>query len=180
MFSLSARSPAQIMAYNKMIGQLQDAGNTTTVAYYLDLLSGAFLVSGLQSTVRLKRASSPKLIVWNNGIVSAINRYSFHEAQADAAWWGRLVENAVGAHILNSSPALLYELNCWREKNFEIDFCITTGGDRVGLEVKSGRLDKVSALAQFARKYPRSKTIVIGTGGMKLDEFFSSDISSML
>ncbi len=180
LFFLAARFPAQIVAYNKMIGQLQDAGNTTTIAHYLDLLETAFLLSGLESTVKLKRSSSPKLILWNNGLISAINKHSFQAALMDTAWWGRLVENAVGAHLLNSLPSLTYEINYWREKNCEIDFCISTGSERLGIEVKSGRIDKQLGYAQFAKRYPKSKTIIVGLGGMRLEEFFSCDASVLL
>jgi len=54
-----------------MLGQLQDAGNTTTLAHYLRLLETAFLASGLElfsrGSVR-KRGSSPKLLLWNNAL----------------------------------------------------------------------------------------------------------------
>jgi uncharacterized protein len=179
LFFLSARFPAQIVAYNKMVGQLQDAGNTTTIAHYLDLLETAFLVSGLESTVTLKRSSSPKIILWNNGLISALHRYSFQEALADRAWWGRLVENAVGAHLLNSLPTSIYELNYWREKDIEIDFCLSVGTARYGIEVKSGRIGKVSGIERFAKRYSKSTNIMVGAGGIELAQFFSSDPSNM-
>ena len=76
LFLLAAAYPAQILSYNKMLGQLQDAGNTTTLAHYLSLLETAFLVTGLQvyskGQVR-KRASSPELVLWNNALVSALD-----------------------------------------------------------------------------------------------------------
>src|SRR3989338_885959 len=46
-FGLAVAHPAEILSYQKMLGSLQDAGNTTTIASYLRLLSQAFLVSPL-------------------------------------------------------------------------------------------------------------------------------------
>jgi len=99
LFILAARFAAQILSYNKMLGQLQDAGNTTTLAHYLRLLETAFLVSGLQrysAGQARSRGSSPKLLVWNNALVSALGLHSFEKVRSDPARWGRLVENAVG------------------------------------------------------------------------------------
>ena len=39
LFGLGAAYSGQILSYNKMLGQLDEAGNTTTLARYLDLLS---------------------------------------------------------------------------------------------------------------------------------------------
>ncbi|HYC57239.1 MAG TPA: AAA family ATPase, partial [Candidatus Binatia bacterium] len=101
LFALAAQHPAQMLSYNKMLGQLQDAGNTVTLAGYLRLLETAFLASGLElfsrGTVR-KRGSSPKLILWNNALITAPSLRSYEQSLADGPWWGRLVENAVGAH----------------------------------------------------------------------------------
>jgi len=178
-FFLAARFPAQIVAYNKMVGQLQDAGNTTTIAHYIDLLELAFLLSGLESTVKLKRASSPKLILWNNALVSAINQYSFAEALTERSWLGRLVENAVGAHLVASLQQVDYSLSYWREKDAEIDFCVQFGSKRIAIEVKSGRIDKFSGLAQFKKRYPNSKLLIVGSGGLPLEEFFESDLQKL-
>ena len=87
--ALATTFPAQILSYNKMPGQLQDAGNTTTLATYVRLF---------------RRGSSPKLFLWNNALVNALSLRSRRQAQSDGGWWGRLVENAVGAHLLNGRP----------------------------------------------------------------------------
>jgi hypothetical protein len=88
-----------------MIGQLHDAGNTTTLANHLKLLEAAFLVSGLELFslgVQRKRGSSPKLVLCNSALANALSTKHFAESIADTAWWGRLVENAVGAHLCNN------------------------------------------------------------------------------
>jgi predicted AAA+ superfamily ATPase len=43
-FDLACRYSGQMLSYQKMMGQLADAGNTTTLAHYLELLEGAGMV----------------------------------------------------------------------------------------------------------------------------------------
>lgn len=176
LFGLSAAHPAQMFSYNKMLGQLQDAGNTTTLAHYLDLLETAFLVSGLPlftaGTPR-KRGSSPKLVVWNNALVSAFTGRSFAASRRDGAWWGRLVENAVGAHLLNGLPAPSFVVSYWRDGVAEVDYVVARGKDIWGLEVKSGRPAKTPGLQAFRDRYPKASCLVVGSGGVPLEEFFS-------
>ncbi|MBW2254652.1 MAG: DUF4143 domain-containing protein, partial [Deltaproteobacteria bacterium] len=102
-----------------------DAGNTTTLAHYLRLLETAFLVTGLErfsAGEARSRGSSPKLILWNNALVTALNLRSAAEVREDPTWWGRLVENAVGAHLLNHLQGLRYEVTYWRDRQAEVDF----------------------------------------------------------
>lgn len=181
LFALSAAFPAQIFSYNKMLGQLQDAGNTTTLANYLRLLETAFLISGLELYSRghiRKRGSSPKLILWNNALVNALSSRTFHEATGDAMWWGRLVENAVGAHLCNSLPATEYGISYWREGDREVDFVVTRGTETWAIEVKSGRRGKLSGLERFRSKYPKAKTLVVGDVGIPLERFFPEPADS--
>ena len=176
LFVLSAAFPAQIFSYNKMLGQLQDAGNTTTLAHYLKLLESAFLVSGLELFSRgqvRKRGSSPKLILWNNALINALSSRTFREAIGDASWWGRLAENAVGAHFSNGLSGTSYTLTYWRDGDKEVDFIVTKGPAIWAIEVKSGRGGKVSGLEGFRSKYPRAKVFVVGDTGIALEKFFS-------
>lgn len=176
LFGLAAGYPAQILSYNKMLGQLQDAGNTTTLAHYLRLLETAFLVSGLQQFSRgqvRQRASSPKLVLWNNALASALSLLSPREARADGSWWGRLVENAVGAHLLNGLPGPEWVIGYWRDGDAEVDFVVAHGSRIWALEVKSGRPAKTPGLAAFRRRYPAAQPWVVGSGGVELETFFS-------
>lgn len=175
LFALSATYPAQIFSYNKMLGQLTDAGNTTTLAHYLDLLETAFLASGLEIFSKgrpRKRGSSPKLIVWNNALINAVSHKSFAETQADSIGYGRIVENAVGAKLLNELSGTEWSLSYWREGDQEVDFVLSRGAVTWGIEVKSGRSGKVSGLEAFRSKYPKSKLVLIGSSGIPLGEFF--------
>ena len=176
LFSLAAAFPAQILSYNKMLGQLQDAGNTTTLAHYLRLLETAFLVSGLEIFSRgyvRKRGSSPKLLLWNNALVNAQSSRSFNESIADPGWWGHLVENAVGAHLINNLSPTDYSVAYWRQGDKEVDFVIARGTQLHAIEVKSGRMGKVSGLDAFRKRYPDARMIVLGGNGIPLQDFFS-------
>ncbi len=183
LFALAATYPSQCVSYTKMLGQLQDAGNTTTLAHYLQLLSSAFLASGLagfSAGHERQRASSPKLVLWNNALVSALSSKTFADALTDPAWWGRLVENAVGAHLLNSLPPLEYSVTYWRERNAEVDFVVSRGRRVWGLEVKSGRGGKSTGLALFRSRFPQARPRRIGGGGIPLTEFFARSASDWL
>jgi predicted AAA+ superfamily ATPase len=176
LFALAAAYPAQIVSYNKMLGQLQDAGNTTTLATYLRVLETAFLTSGLslfsRGAVR-QRASSPKLILWNNALVNALSLASQADALADGGWWGRLVENAVGAHLLNGLQGPDWSITYWREGDLEVDFVVAHGRQIWALEVKSGRPGKTSGLESFRQRYRSAKPLLVGGGGLALETFFA-------
>jgi len=175
LFGLAAAYPAQILSYNKMLGQLQDAGNTTTLANYLRLLEAAFLVSGLAQFSRgqvRQRGSSPKLVLWNNALVSALSPLSYRQARADGAWWGRQVENAVGAHLLNGLQGPEWNVSYWRDGDAEVDFVVARGTRIWAIEVKSGRPGRKAGLAAFRKRYPAAKVWVLGAGGVELEAFF--------
>ncbi len=183
LFLLAAAYPAQILSFNKMLGQLQDAGNTTTLSHYLALLETAFLVSGLpvfaKGEVR-KRAGSPKLILWNNALISALSSEPFEGLRSDTAMWGRLVENAVGAHLLNSLSPTGFSISHWRQAGHEVDFVIQRGTTIWAIEVKSGTANKTGGLHHFRRRYPESRCLVIGGNGVPLETFFSIPPATLL
>ena len=177
LFGLAAHYPSQVLSFNKMLGQLVDAGNTTTLSHYLQLLGQAFLITGLSAysggEVR-RRASSPKLIVQNNALVTASNPRAFAMKNTDAAWRGRLVENAVGAVLLQEYTSSTTNLYYWRDGMLEADFVLTDGPQLFGIEVKSGRPDKISGLAAFKKKYPKANPLIIGSSGIPLETFFEN------
>ena len=177
LFGLAAHYPSQVLSFNKMLGQLVDAGNTTTLSHYLQLLGQAFLITGLSAysggEVR-RRASSPKLIVQNNALVTASNPRAFAMKNTDAAWRGRLVENAVGAALLQEYTSSTTSLYYWRDGMLEADFVLADGPQLFGIEVKSGRPDKISGLAAFKNKYPKASPLLIGSSGIPLETFFEN------
>jgi uncharacterized protein len=183
LFVLAATLPAQVVSYTKMLGQLQDAGNTTTLAHYLKLLESAFLVSGLELFSRgqqRKRGSSPKLVLWNNALVNALSTRSFAEALGDSIWWGRLVENAVGGYFCNGLPSVEYTLTYWRDGGQEVDFVVARGRDVWAIEVKSGRSGKTAGLSRFRQRYPEARALLVGGPGIPLAEFFGQDPQAWL
>lgn len=140
------------------------------------LLETAFLASGLElfSKGRVRqRGSSPKLVLWNNALVSATSLRPFEQAFADAAWWGRLVENAAGAHLLNDLQGGPWHVTYWRDGGQEVDFVVSHGAQTWGVEVKSGREDRSSGIAAFRNRYPKAKIWLVGASGIPLEEFFS-------
>ena len=159
-----------------MLGQLVDAGNTTTLAHYLDLLETAFLVSGLplySAGVPRKRAGSPKLILWNNALMNAFCGRRTAAARKDGAWWGRLVENAVGAHLLNGLHRASYRISYWRNGGEKVNFVVAHGSSVWAVEVKSGRPAKLSGLSAFRTRYPKAEALLVGSCGIPLAEFFA-------
>ena len=183
LFQLGAEYSGQILSYNKMLGQLQDAGNTTTLARYLDLLSNAGLIAGLPkfaAGAHRRRSSSPKLNVLNTALMAVASGYTFEEAKADRSWWGRLVESAVGAHLFNTGTPE-HSLNYWRENGSEVDFVLTRGRRLAAFEVKSGvRKPRTSGLARFTESFDVQTAMVVGEGGLPLSEFLSVPASEWI
>lgn len=177
LFELTCRYSGQILSYTKMLGQLQDAGNTTTLAHYLDSLAGAGLVCGLQKfagDAARSRGSSPKLQVLNTALMTAVSGLSFDEARADHEFWGRLTESAVGAHLANAAAAGECEVFYWRERNREVDFIVKTGRRLSALEVKSGRAREMPAgMAAFAEAFRPKRTLLVGGDGIDIEEFLA-------
>ena len=176
LFELGTEYSGQILSYNKMLGQLQDAGNTTTLARYLDLLSHGGLIAGLSNHANhahRRRASSPKLNVLNTALMSAGSGYTFEQAQADRSFWGRLVESAVGAHLFNTGRPEI-RLRYWRNEGREVDFVLERGRRLVAFEVKSGaRRPSLSGLREFEERFDVENSILVGEGGVPLAEFLS-------
>ena len=181
LFYFATRFPAQIYSYTKMLGQLQDAGNVTTLAAYLALFDQAFLLKGLEQYGARQRGSSPKLLMLNNALVSASAAPSFAQARSDPSWWGRLVENAVGLHIANSLPDSSWQLHYWRERSREVDFLLSHGGTVWGLEVKSGRSDRGAvSLRDFKGKFPGAIPVTIGSDGIEIENFLACEPVKLL
>lgn len=180
LFELSCRYSGQILSYNKMLGQLQDAGNTTTLAHYLDLLERAGMVRGLPKyagEVVRRRASSPKLQVFNTALVSAQAGLGFDEARKDHAYWGRLVESAVGAYLANAAAAGAIDLHYWRDRNDEIDFVVRSGPRLVGIEVKSaGNAGSARGRERFRSTFDPDRMLVVGPTGIPLERFLAEPL----
>ena len=180
LFELGCAYSGQILSYTKMTGQLQDAGNTTTLAHYLDLLAGAGVLTGLPKyagdTARRQR-SSPKFQVFNTALITAQSGMTQAEAFADREFWGRLTESAIGAYLLNASVGGECELFYWRERNREVDFVVRRGKKLMAIEVKSGRTtSSLPGMESFAKSFKPDRLLIVGTGGISLARFLSKPV----
>lgn len=177
LFQLGSDYSGQIVSFQKMIGQLQDSGNTTTLAHYLELLSGAGMLRGLgkfsPNHIR-QRASSPKLQILNTALKTAPSHHSFELAKKDRDYWGRLVETAVGAHLVNSSMGTKIGIYYWRERGKEVDFILHSGKKIVAIEVKSGRSKEVfPGMEAFSKRFKPTRKLLVGSQGIPLEVFLS-------
>ena len=178
LFELGCLYSGQILSFTKIMGQLTDAGNTTTLSHYLELLDTAGLLGGIGKyagdAIR-KRASSPKFQVHNTALISAQRSETMGEVVIRPEQWGRMVESAVGAHLLNRSPTGSFRLHYWRDGNDEMDFILERGGKVMGLEVKSGTSFKTPPISAFQKRVGPCKAFVIGETGIPWREFLAMD-----
>jgi len=180
LFELSCRYSGQILSYTKMLGQLHDAGNATTLAHYLELLSGAGMVTGLQKyagSAARSRGSSPKLQVLNTALMTAQSGVTLAEARGDREFWGRLTESAVGAHLANAAATGACELFYWRDRNREVDFVVRAGRRLAAVEVKSGRTgDTRPGLDAFAAAFKPHRRLLVGGDGIPVEDFLRQSV----
>ena len=181
LFELGCRYSGQVLSYTKMLGQLQDAGNTVTLAHYLDLLAAAGMLAGIPKyagqAVR-SRGSSPKLQVLNTALMTAQSGLTLAEARADGDFWGRLAESAVGAHLANAAAAGTSEVYYWRERNHEVDFVVKAGRALTAIEVKSRRVKELQpGIAIFQEMFQPDRTLLVGGDGIPLDQFLSHPVA---
>lgn len=184
LFELGCRYSGQVLSYTKMLGQLHDAGNTTTLAHYLELLAGVGMLAGLPkfagAAVR-SRGSSPKLQVLNTALLTAQSGLTPAEARTDHEFWGRLTESAVGAHLANAAACGVCELFYWREGNREVDFVLRAGRTLVAVEVKSSRAPAaLPGLAAFGKVFKPKRSLLVGGGGIPVGEFLSRPVADWL
>ncbi len=180
LFELGCRYSGQVLSYTKMLGQLQDAGNTVTLAHYLELLGAAGMVTGLPKyaggVVRSRR-SSPKLQVLNTALMTAQSGLTSAEALADREFRGRLVESAVGAYLANAAAAGTCEVFYWRERNREVDFVVRAGRMLTAIEVESGRTREMPpGLAAFAEAFKPDRTLLVGGDGIPVEDFLLAPV----
>lgn len=190
LFELGCGYSAEILSLTKLMGQLQDAGNVTTLAGYLEILDECALLTALQKYAKddaRKRGSIPKYQVYNNALLTAFRGRGFVADRTDTQAWGRWVESAVGAHLLSMADELDYELYYWRmpsrrkdEKDKEVDFIIDCGGELTAIEVKSGRRGMNSGLPAFVEAFKPKRSYVVGAGGVNLEDFLRCEVDALL
>ncbi|MEA5457627.1 ATP-binding protein [Arcicella sp. LKC2W] len=180
LFELGCGYSGQILSMTKLLGQLQDAGNTTTLSHYLELLDSAGLLTGLEKyapDVARQKMSIPKWQVQNTAFSSVYNPYNFEQSKQNPDIWGRCVETAVGVHLIRSQRLQRTEVTYWREGNDEIDFVLKKSNKVIGIEVKSGRTQSAKGIIAFEKKVRHDKVLLIGNSGIPWQNFLKSDVN---
>lgn len=184
LFHLGCEYSGQILSYQKMQGQLQDAGNTTTLAHYLQLLENIGMLLGLQKyagQVIRKRGSSPKLQVFNTALMSALSPYDFATTHSDREKWGRWIESCVGAHLVNQARAHHANIYYWREQDQEVDFVVEYENKLLAIEVKSSAKQvATSGMNAFISTFHPDRALIIGARETSLESFLLSSLADWL
>lgn len=181
-FELGAAYSGELLSLNKMFGSLQDAGNTATLAGYLNLLNDSGLLCGLQKfsiDAARRKASIPKLQVYNNALKTVYSPMTFMGAIADRKAWGRIFESGIGAWLVSSAFVHRFEVYYWRERNDEVDFVLCKNGVAVAIEVKSNAEKHTAGLDKFKALFNPRAALIVGDGGIAPDEFLSMDLSRL-
>jgi uncharacterized protein len=174
LFELGCHYSGQILSFTKMQGQLQDAGNTTTLSHYLTLLDTAGLLSGIEkyaADIIRKRSSSPRFQVHNNALISSQKNEYFNEIRQKPEEWGHIIESSVGAHLINHSISQNYKVYYWRDRNDEVDFILERRGKIIAIEVKSNDSEYSKGLEVFNDRYKPDKLYMITNRGLSWQEF---------
>lgn len=181
-FELAAAYSGEILSLNKMIGALQDAGNTTTLSGYIHLLDESGLLCGLDkfSIDRARRrASIPKLQVYDNALKIAYSPLTLEQALRDRKAWGHIFESGIGAYLVNQAFIHRFEVFYWREKNDEVDFVLRRNRSIVALEVKANAEKRTTGLEKFKYLFKPTTALIVGDGGISAEEFLSTDIRKL-
>lgn len=181
-FELGAAYSGGLLSLNKMLGSLQDAGNTTTLSGYINLLDESGLLCGLQKfsmdTAR-RRASIPKLQVYNNALKRVYSPLSFEQALLDRKSWGHIFESGAGAYIISQAFIHSFEVFYWRERDNEVDFILRKKGSIVAVEVKSNAEKRTEGLNRFKQIFKPQQAFIVGDGGISAADFFSMEIQKL-
>lgn len=181
-FELGSAYSGQLLSLNKMLGALQDAGNTATLAGYIHLLDESGLLCGLQKysidTAR-RKASIPKLQVYNNALKMIYNPLTFEEAITNRQAWGHIFESAIGAYLVSQSFVHRFEVFYWRERNDEVDFILRKKGSVIAIEIKSNAEKQTCGLESFKKLFSPKTAFIVGDGGISAEEFLSMEIRKL-
>lgn len=181
-FELGAAYSGELLSLNKMLGSLQDAGNTVTLTGYINLLKESGLLCGLQKFSidnARRKASIPKLQVYNNALKTVYSPISFEHAITDRKSWGRIYESNIGAYLVSQSFIHHFEVFYWRERDFEVDYVLRKNGILIAIEVKSNAEKKTEGLEKFRQLFNPKSAFIIGDGGISAEDFFTMDIRKL-
>lgn len=180
LFEVGATYSGQEISYRKLLGQLDDRGNTATIAHYLHLLEGAGMMSGLQKydpKLLREKASSPRLLVHNTALMTAAYGRRRAHLLDEPELRGHLVESAIGAYLVNRAVAEDFQVHWWRDGRDEVDFIISAEGYVTAIEVKSGRVKPTTGMTRFLLENPHAKSIVVGSYECGIESFLLGEVS---
>ena len=181
-FELGAAYSGELLSFNKMLGSLQDAGNTVTLAGYVNLLDESGLLCGLQKfsvDMARRRASIPKFQVYNNALKMVYSPLAFEQAILDRRSWGRIFESGIGAYLVSQAFVHRFEVFYWRERTDEVDFVLRKKGSVIAIEVKSNAEKKAEGLDKFRKLFRPKSAFIVGDGGIDAEDFLSMDIRKL-
>lgn len=181
-FELGAAYSGEVLSLNKMLGSLQDAGNTATLAGYINLLDESGLLGGLQKfsiDMARRKASIPKLQVYNNALKMVFSPFTFEQAILDRKAWGHIFESGIGAYLISQAFTHRFEIFYWRERNDEVDFILRKKGVVVAIEVKSNAEKRTDGLDKFRQRFNPQSSFIVGDGGIRVEDFLSMDIKKL-
>ena len=181
-FELGAAYSGELLSLNKMLGSLQDAGNTVTLTGYINLLKESGLLCGLQKYSvdnARRKASIPKLQVYNNALKTVYSPISFEQAIIDRKSWGRIFESNIGAYLVSQSFIHHFEVFYWRERDFEVDYILRKNNTLIAIEVKSNAEKRTEGLEKFRQLFNPKSAFIIGDGGISAEDFFTMDIRKL-
>lgn len=188
-FGICTKYPSEIVSLGKIGGALLEEGTLDTISQYLEILQEAYLVAPIRKFSRKeirRRASPPKLIPLSNAFLAASGHENLPTHQSDPQAWGRWVETACIAFLINSGLTVHY----WREEPFEVDVVVENADGEWAIEIKSGAFSggDLRGLFEFCKKFPSFTPIVIcenehqeparrsGVQSLSFEEFFSKGL----
>ena len=181
-FELGAAYSGNLLSLNKMLGTLQDAGNTATLAGYVNLLNESGLLCGIQKfsndTAR-RKASIPKFQVYNNALKTVYTPLTFEQAILDRKAWGHIFESGIGAYLVSQAFIHRFEIFYWRERNDEVDFILRKKGSVVAIEVKSNAEKKTEGLEKFKQLFHPHTAFIVGDGGISAEDFLMLNVKEL-
>jgi predicted AAA+ superfamily ATPase len=181
-FELAAAYSGNLLSLTKMLGALQDAGNTSTLAGYINLLDESGLLCGLQKysvDMSRRKASIPKFQVYNNALKMVYTPTTFEQSIMDRKLWGHIVESAIGSYLISQAFIHRFEVFYWREKNNEVDFILRKKGVLVAIEVKSNSEKHTTGLDKFNEMFKPHKSFIVGDGGISIEDFLMMDLPKL-
>lgn len=181
-FELGAFYSGSLLSLTKMVGALQDAGNTSTLAGYIELLKESGLLGGLQKfsiDMARRKASIPKLQVFNNALTTIYHPMTLEQTLTDIKRWGHILESAIGAYIVNEAFKHRFEVFYWRDRDYEVDFVLRKNNSIIALEVKGNSEKQTDGLNEFKKRFNPTQALLVGPEGISPEEFFKMDLRKL-